>query len=450
MLKQPVAWAQLLPLTSDGRAALPPGPERECRLQLAILLSARVDYLCPEPPPLLHSLGGQLRAYFSGDEFEGRFAQGFAQADNSGGPTAVQRYLGSYSGSDVLQHVLHLYAAGRTAAAVAQSQRVSDAQSTHSRVACAAMMASALMLLRDSRHQQAIDRGLAALRDSRALQPGQQLLTRRQLAHVCGCQITLAGGYMLIKAAIVEVVAVEFVQRMANMAAEAVLQLEPGNARSLLEAARYFSAAADFMPLEVQAAPPQPAQRVVDLYLRAVRLGQQQGSDWWVARCAPPALLACTPAVSRASKAAVVAAVKLAEPALKRCRPMLPDCWVKAAEGLLARPTNILARVEAELSAGGGMGIRSSGSLSASYGSALTPEEAAKVMRARRLECDGCRKAQYCRRARLLPAVPAHAAIWHAWGLQASLLLPHWRLAGWTAPVGQCQLAGWCVARSGC
>ena len=65
-------------------------------------------------------------------------------------------------------------------------------------------------------------------------------------------------------------------------------------------------------------------QRIVDLYLKAVHLGQEQRSDFWFARCSPPALdhVEESAGVSSTSSEAAVAAFCLARPALKRYKPL--------------------------------------------------------------------------------------------------------------------------------
>lgn len=385
----------LLPLTPSGDAALPPGPERERRLQLAVLQAARVCYLCPEPPPVLRTLKAQ--AYID-SAFSDSFIAGFGRATNAADiPSATERFLRSYSGSGSRQgHLVRLYVKGQQQAASAMSPYLSDGESTTARVIATAMHASALKLLSDAQYAAAVDAELEALRRSPELLPGRELPSARQLAHLAGCNVALWAGYMLLKPAQVQVAAVQFVTQQAAAAAEAVLQLEPDNPRGYLEAARFFGAAAELMPVAARQAPPQPDQRVVDLYLKAVSLGQAQGSDWWVARCAPAALLGCTPRVSLASKAAAAAAVRQAQAALRRCRSRLPDAWVKAAEGLLLQTPSTLASIEAELSArsppsgsGGSAAAAGSPAAHAATGSSRLGE-LAQAMAVRSITCSGC------------------------------------------------------------
>lgn len=368
---------------------------------------------------MVQTLNAQMGAWFPSD-FCDRFNEEFGQAARSNDPAAVERYLSGYSGSTQLAHVLRLLGQSEQAAATAASAGVPDDQSTNARVAGVAMKASVVLLMRDSSFQQAVDAQLAALAGCSELLPGQQLLTGRQLAYVCGCRAALEGGMMLVKAATVSVAAVKFVQKMARMCCEAVLQLEPDNPQGHMEAARFWDTAASHTPWQAWEVPPQPPQRVVDAYLRAVSLGQQRGSDWWVARCAPAALLACGRDVSRASKAAAAAAVRQAQPALKRCKKVLPDQWIKSAECLLVQTPTTLARIEADLGvaegqAGAGTGGSSASSAAAAStavgsGSALTVEEVAKAMRVRSVLCASCgskalslrfcgrcRQVQYCR-----------------------------------------------------
>lgn len=199
----------LLPLTPGGRAAVPPGPERERRLQLAVLLTAHVSYLCPEPPPVLRPLSVQP---YLPDGFSDSYDEAFGRATNTSGSGAVERFLCTYHGGSGsrLAHIVRLYAESERWAATAQSPRLSGNHSTHARVLSVAMQANALTLLQDSQFQRAIDDELAALGDSPELPPGRQLPTARQLAHIFGCNAALGGAYMLMKVAMVPVAAMQF------------------------------------------------------------------------------------------------------------------------------------------------------------------------------------------------------------------------------------------------
>ena len=92
-------------------------------------------------------------------------------------------------------------------------------------------------------------------------------------------------------------------------------------------------------------------QRIVDLNLKAVRIGQAQRSGFWIALCASQALLdvAVSTGVSRPSSEAAVAAFLLAKPALKRCKPLIPEHWARTVEGLLPQVAAVLPVVETRL-----------------------------------------------------------------------------------------------------
>ena len=167
-------------------------------------------------------------------------------------------------------------------------------------------------------------------------------------------------------------------------------------------------------------------QRIVNLYLRAVRLGQEQRSDFWVARCAPPALVhaAASTDVSRASSEAAVAAFRLAQPALKRCKPLIPERWARAVEGLLPQAAAVLPLEETKLRLlqAGGDSSATGATLQAAAQAAHTAQVALlpTAIRAHDVGCHGCGKgaiglrrcgrclqAQYCRRV-----APGHGGEW--------------------------------------
>jgi len=66
--------------------------------------------------------------------------------------------------------------------------------------------------------------------------------------------------------------------------------------------------------------------------LRCFRLGKQQGSDWYVAQGAVDAMNLCSAkclGVSPQLRRAAEEAFQEAKPALRRCKRLLPDGWVK-------------------------------------------------------------------------------------------------------------------------
>ena len=207
-------------------------------------------------------------------------------------------------------------------------------------------------------------------------QQGQPLLTARQLLHAFCCRSALTAGKLLSgrHGPMLPPKGRALVQLYADQACDRALALEPESPSICLEVARHaappycghayavpFTACALYCSMYCRymaedtggsgSSRQAAQQRIVDLYLKAVRLGQEQRRDFWIARCAPPALIhvAVSTGVSRASSEAAVAAFHLAKPALKRCKPLMPERWARAVEGLLTQADAILPLVEARL-----------------------------------------------------------------------------------------------------
>jgi len=73
------------------------------------------------------------------------------------------------------------------------------------------------------------------------------------------------------------------------------------------------------------------SNEAVEAALRCFRLGKQQGSDWYVAQGGVDAIVAgrFSSSISPELWRAAEEAFQEAEPALRRCKRLLPDGWAK-------------------------------------------------------------------------------------------------------------------------
>ena len=270
---------------------------------LAILRAARADYFCPEYAPTLD----ETYRHFGGYKHVGSrlTAAGGTGSSADGGETSAE-----------LAEALWLYV---TAATVESDWE-------------AVQQISALARrLGDPAYKRRLQRQLGQLAGSGG--QAERLLTAVQLQYLC-C-------YRVIRFAIkLRQPTAEMrpeLKAAAARSAETLRQLEPNNPVSHVGEAE---------ALQVGWESPNGRQngQIVEGYLRAAQLGQQQGSDYWAIHsigCAL-SLAACRPLeVGHSTLAAALASFEqTAEAALRRCKRLLPMQWVRHLERQvgLARP----------------------------------------------------------------------------------------------------------------
>ena len=195
-------------------------------------------------------------------------------------------------------------------------------------------------------------------------------------------------------------------QREAVQAAEdgsinELMELEPGNPRSLVAAALACGRSS------------QPPERVAGLYLSAHRLAAEQRSDWWMAVAASRALAHAAERPGGAgveTLAEAVAAFRQAEPALKTCRRQLPAAWVQQLDAGWAVAERLLPAAQRAVAVGAGAAAEGEAAAAAAAAAATAAAEAecGYCGKPAALRCSRCRSVAYCSRECQRAAHPQH------------------------------------------
>jgi hypothetical protein len=325
---------ELLPLTANGKAALPDTMETRlkvctmtwplrqlpasscvcrpalpgcpllsinlCRLPQALLASAkffRSEYSCPDHPPQLRETWRHIAAY------------------TWGARVAVAILGGHDTGTFDLTAVVFLYTH-------MLGGRLKRVQALQGFGAAAGMLAAPDV-------QQRVQRQLEELAGGREAQ--QPVLTALQLQYHCYHAMNCSSRDL--KQPLEEQLP-EF-RTAAASSAQALLKLEPNNPKS-------HAAEADAWGIAAPSS--QATKEQVECTLRLFRLAQQQRCDFWAVHAAATALTlaALEPlAVGRDTFGAALAAYEqTAEAGMRRCKRLLPQAWAGQLEleMKLARP----------------------------------------------------------------------------------------------------------------
>ena len=392
----------LLLLTPEGRPALAPTPANRRQVLGGLLRFARAFYISPFEPPMAHGELRHLAAYAT------------VALPLAGDASPVQLLAAS------VWAVFSTVTPGSfesISAALARLEDPSTAAELH-------------QLLAQHRLEAQAEQPPAPS----ARQAAPPLLTLAQLQHVLSCSLVLRATTMIKlqgakRAQVLQLHPVlasvpllppdhlRRLQAARQSAAERLLRLEPANPKSW----------------GVAAEAAQDQQCAVERYLRAVELAQQQGSDWWVAQGSAQAMGSAGDALDagapRATAMAALAAAEQFQPALRRCKRLLPALWLQSLTTMAGVMPQAAAMVRLQLGLGqpGDQVLLSN--LAAMGGS--EPEQAMAGMRCTRCgayavglrRCARCKGRGYCRQAlRVLVAWASAAALC----LAASLLpLPH-------------------------
>jgi len=188
--------------------------------------------------------------------------------------------------------------------------------------------------------------------------------------------------------------------RMALMKAVAALvTLEPRNLKGLLLAAQASMNAALAEP-----------QQVADGFLRCFREAQQQHSEFYAALAAHFASSYAAVNSHRIRPSTLreaVAAFQQAEPAVRRCRQLLPHMWVAPLLALLSQTQQLCSQLQQQLQQPGSISRESAAAAWQSWVAAApgVAEQVAGCIKCSGCgsvavalrRCGACRKAQYCR-----------------------------------------------------
>ena len=247
-----------------------------------MLKVARTLYCCPGSPP------GAEEAYCHMSVYMRSLPVGASEANTAELELMLRRYITAGAASTDMQAMLRHKAIAEKLAAPA----------------CSCLLQRQLEQLAASEGQQ------------------EQLPTVEHLQYNCwsialpfACQLSQpsAGQLATLKA-------------VAASSAQAMRQLEPSNPHSHVAAAE---------ALQVDCHRQQTQQRV-EFYLRAFELAQQQRSDYWTAVGAVNAFFVATFCPLEDGHSALAAAVaafeQAAEAALRRCKRLLPEQWVRPLE----------------------------------------------------------------------------------------------------------------------
>jgi hypothetical protein len=254
---------------------------RRLQVLLAMLRAARADYLCPDTPPTMREAARHLVTYMHTVPATGHEVEG-----GTGEPAEVMwHYSTALSEGPGLESTQQLHAvAGRLAAPD-----------------CKRRLQRQLELVAGSEGRQ------------------EPLLTVEQLQYCC-CFLALDFA-MLAKQPSAEQLAV--LKAAAAISAQTMRQLEPNNPKSHFKAASalvYEATVRDF-------------KQAVQGFLRAFELSRQQRSDYWSVQSAVNALSFATTRPSEVGHSALAATVaafeQTAEAALRRCKRLLPEVWVR-------------------------------------------------------------------------------------------------------------------------
>ena len=321
------------------------------QMLLAMANLARANYYCPDIPP---TLGESLDHFF-----------------------AYLRDIRYWAGNSTeLADVLLLYTTAFTA-----GRRI-DAMRCFNKPA---------QKLADPAVQRRVQRQLEELASGREQQG--PLLTVQQLQYVCQHHIS--------KHAAASAAAESPTGQLSESStavissARAMLELEPDSPRS------HF-AKADALTVASRG---QQAKQIVERFIRVSQLGQQQRSDYWVVYGAATALHLATRSPHGVGHSTFAAALELfkqaAEPALRRCKRLLPERWTVVLEQQVATVKALLPGAHKQvrlLEQAGRSGNNSPAAGAAVLASvaaqeAVATEQAASTAEDRwqgRLICDGC------------------------------------------------------------
>ena len=296
-------WAGLHPRIPPQLPLPPPRLSQGCcapagnclcpalQVLLAMLKAARAAYCCPSGPPTAQEANPHFAAYL-----------GRARA-------AVIR--GAGDGATELAGVMWLY---------------THASMANSYLGRARQFWALAERLADPGCKRRLQRQLEQLAGSHWAWEGR-LLTAEQLQHECCASVVNAAinATKVMQAPRAQQVAE--LQEAAESCAHAMRQLEPNNPKSHIAGADALQVTRDREWMQRQIRP------MLQCYLRAFELGQQQGSDFWSAAAAASALYpaACQPLkAGHALLAAAVAAMEqVGDAPMRRCKRLLPDCWVQ-------------------------------------------------------------------------------------------------------------------------
>jgi hypothetical protein len=249
--------------------------------------------------------------------------------------------------------------------------------------------------LADLAFQQRVQRHLEGLAGGREQQG--PLLTVQQLQYICQHHIN--------KHAAAASAAAEFPTGQLSesstaviSSAQAMLKLEPDNPRS------HF-AKADALTVATRGQQAKHAKQIVERFIRVSQLGHQQRSDYWVVYGATTALHLATYSPHEVGHSTFAAALDLfkqeAEPALRRCKLLLPERWTVVLEQQVATVKALLpgAHEQVRLLEQAGRRGNSSPAAGAAVLASVAAQEAAATEQTAstaddrwrgRLICDGC------------------------------------------------------------
>jgi hypothetical protein len=363
---------ELLPLTATGQPALQAGATLQRQLLLALAKLAKAELLCLAPMTTVADCN-----------------PGF--------------HVGAYLEHIRMPRRQHAELAGALLSyTVTRSKSVSDDQPG------AVTAGSQLVaMLEEASVQRAFDQQMRQLSGDE--QP--PLLTARQLLYTSCRYVALGGRVEGHAPGLSEHAATRHNQAVAKCS-EAMLRLEPDQPQSWTTAA-------------VQQLPPHThAQRAVEMYLHAFQLAQQQRSNWWTLQAGASAVIHAAQYCFQLNAATLEAALETMqhlEPALQRCRRLLPTMWAKHIEAMAVAAQGCAARIQKHLQdwqllqqllATQSLQPLSSGAArAAEYTADADPEQTIqRFLEQRSCNCHGCgnealglrkcgrcKQAQYCR-----------------------------------------------------
>ena len=378
---------ELLPLRANGRPALSAGEATQCRVLLAVAKVTRAELVCPAP--MLPISGCNLRQHFEAyAEPVRNLVEGGTLSDMA---WALMRY-----------RALHEQFIGGSLYGVVSAGRQ----------------------LVESLQQAAFQRTFNRQMQQLAGDSQRPLLSAHQLLYGCCCLVAQSAVSLFSKPASCQVAAAQAqasglpppaeqhaaAQEALRWSSEAMLRLEPQQPQSW-----------GLGWMQKLASSQASSQEAMEMILRAFQLAQQQRSDWWVIQAGSTAMmLAATEAAftnpNPATLEAALAVVPHLEPALQRCRRLLPEHWVRHVELQVQATQKHAAMVQGGVqslqqtrgstaggrAAGGGAAESSAGAQVLQSYEAILEQRSCRChgcgMPALGLrKCSRCKQAQYCR-----------------------------------------------------